>query len=273
MNLSEQIESTVNYIRSITDFEPELGLILGSGLGSYAEQLEDPVFIDYSDIPGFPVSTVVGHAGRFVLGKRFGKRVIAMQGRFHYYEGYTQGQVTLPVRVMKKLGAPDLLLTNAAGGVNRDFPVGALMLITDHINYSGMNPLAGPNLEEFGPRFPDMTDIYTKELRGKAKQLAADAGIPLQEGVYVMFSGPSYETPAEIRMARTIGADAVGMSTAPEAIVARHCGMRVMGISCITNFAAGILDAPLVHEEVVAVTTRVNREFVALLDILIKEAF
>jgi purine-nucleoside phosphorylase len=273
LTLTEQIDNTVNYIRSITDFEPEIGLILGSGLGNYAQLLEEPVFIDYGDIPGFPVSTVVGHQGRFVLGRRFGKRIIAMQGRFHYYEGYSQAQITLPVRVMKKLGVDDLLLTNAAGGVNTDFPVGMLMLITDHINYSGTNPLIGPNIEEFGPRFPDMTDIYTKQLRKKAKQLAAEVGISLREGVYMMFSGPSYETPAEIRMARTLGADAVGMSTAPEAIIARHCGMRVMGISCITNFAAGILDAPLIHEEVVAVTTRVNREFVSLLDVLIKGAF
>jgi len=273
MNLKEQIESSVNYIRSITDFQPEIGMILGSGLGGYADQIENPVYIPYGEIPGFPVSTVAGHAGRFVLGERFGKRMIAMQGRFHFYEGYSQGLITMPVRVMKRLGVKQLLLTNAAGGVNTSFPVGALMLITDHINYSGQNPLTGENLEEFGPRFPDMGDVYSRTLREKLMACAGEAGILLQEGVYMMFSGPNYETPAEVRMARIAGADAVGMSTVPEAIVARHCGMQTIGISCITNFAAGIQQTPLNHAEVVAVTTRVYSGFVALLDILVQQVF
>lgn len=194
---------------------------------------------------------------------------MAMQGRVHFYEGYPQNMITMPVRIMERLGVKKLLLTNAAGGVNTSFPVGTLMLISDHINYSGANPLIGPNLDEFGARFPDMGDIYTGSLREQIKMLANESGIPLREGVYMMFSGPNYETPAEVRMARFAGADAVGMSTVPEAIVARHCGMQVVGISCITNFAAGISGAPLSHAEVVEVTTRVYGEFTRLLDLLL----
>lgn len=267
----ERLERAVQCIRAKTDAVPTVGLVLGSGLGSYADTLEHPVAIPYSEIPGFPVSTVSGHAGQFVLGTKHGKQVIAMQGRVHFYEGYSQAEITLPVRIMKRLGVENLVLTNAAGGVNTAFPVGTLMLICDHINYSGANPLIGPNVSAFGPRFPDMSDIYTKALRQKLKQAAAAAKIPLEEGVYMMFSGPSYETPAEIRMARVLGADAVGMSTAPEAIVARHCGMQVMGISCITNPAAGVMDAPLSHTEVVEVSARVNSRFVQLLDLLLRE--
>jgi len=273
MSFKIQIEDTVKFIQGITDFKPEIGMVLGSGLGSYADGIENPVYIDYDDIPGFPVSTVLGHKGRFVLGEKQGKKIIVMQGRFHFYEGYAQDFLTMPIRVMKKLGVEKLLLTNAAGGVNTSFPVGCLMMITDHINYSGQHPLTGHNLDEFGPRFPDMGDVYTKELRAKLKEAAQKAGIPLQEGVYMMFSGPSYETPAEIRMARTLGADAVGMSTVPEAIVARHAGMQVIGISCISNMAAGILDEPLSHTSVVEVTTRAYNDFIALLDVLLKEVF
>lgn len=273
MEFRKLIEEAVSYIRTVTDFTPEIGLILGSGLGSYADQIKNPIFIPYSDIKGFPVSTVQGHVGRFVLGEHHGKKIIAMQGRVHFYEGYNQTLITLPVRIMKKLGVQKLLLTNAAGGVNKSFPVGALMLITDHINFSGTNPLIGENLDDFGPRFPDMSDTYTKSMREKLKQAAERENIPLQEGVYMMLSGPTYETPAEVRMARILGADAVGMSTVPEAVIARHSGMEVLGISCITNFAAGIIDAPLSHEEVVETTTRVKRDFVALIDIILKEVF
>jgi len=273
MSMKILIDDTVQYIKSKTDFEPEIGMVLGSGLGSYAEQIENPVYIDYGDIPGFPVSTVEGHKGRFVLGEKLGRKIIAMQGRFHFYEGYEQDFLSMPIRVMKKLGVGKLLLTNAAGGVNTSFPVGSLMMITDHINYSGKNPLMGHNLDEFGPRFPDMGDIYTKELRVKLKKAAEEAGIPLQEGVYMMFSGPSYETPAEIRMARALGADAVGMSTVPEAIIARHAGMQVIGVSCISNMAAGILDEPLSHNDVVNVTTRAYNHFINLLVVILNKVF
>lgn len=273
MNLSETIKRSFEYIRSITDTKPEIGMILGSGLGDYAQELEDAVYIPYDDIPGFPVSTVQGHSGRFVIGSRKGKTVVAMQGRIHYYEGYSQGEITIPVRIMKLLGVKKLLLTNAAGGVNTDFKVGSLMCISDHINYSGYNPLIGYNLDEFGARFPDVSNVYTKELREELISVVKQHNISLEQGVYMMFSGPSYETPAEIRMARVLGADAVGMSTVPEAIVAAHCGIDVLGISCITNFAAGILDSPLSHEEVVETTTRVHSEFVSLLDVILEEVF
>jgi purine-nucleoside phosphorylase len=267
----KEIGGYVECIRQVTGFMPEVGLILGSGLGDYADEIKNPICIPYSDLPGFPVSTVAGHKGQFVLGEHRGKRVIAMQGRFHGYEGYSHGQLALPVRIMRRLGAESLLLTNAAGGINTAFAVGALMVITDHINYSGQNPLTGLNLDELGPRFPDMSDLYSKELRETLKQKAAAAGIPVEEGVYVMFTGPSYETPAEIRMARGLGADAVGMSTGPEAIAARHCGMRVLGVSCITNCAAGILDAPLSHTEVVETSARVKAQFVRLIDLALEQ--
>ncbi|MCL2035329.1 MAG: purine-nucleoside phosphorylase [Oscillospiraceae bacterium] len=273
MSMKILIDDTVQYIQGKTDFKPEIGIVLGSGLGSFADKLENPVYIDYGDIPGFPVSTVQGHKGRFVLGERLGRKIIAMQGRFHFYEGYDQDFLTMPIRVMKKLGVEKLLLTNAAGGVNTSFPVGSLMMITDHINYSGKNPLFGANLDEFGPRFPDMGDVYTKDLRVKLKAAANEAGIPLQEGVYMIYPGPSYETPAEIRMARTLGADAVGMSTVPEAIVARHAGIQVIGVSCISNMAAGILDEPLSHADVVEVTARAHNDFVALLEVILEKVF
>lgn len=271
MDWTKQINDSAGYIKSCTDLQPEVGLILGSGLGAYAESLEDTVYIPYSEIPGFPVSTVEGHAGRFAIGKKHGCTVIAMQGRFHYYEGYSQTELVLPVRVMKALGVKKLIVTNAAGGVNKSFPVGSLMLINDHINFSGSNPLFGPNLDDLGPRFPDMSDVYTAGLRAKIKKKADTAGIPLVEGVYMMFTGPNYETPAEVRLARTLGADAVGMSTVPEAIAARHCGLEVVGISCITNFAAGILDQPLNHAEVVETSNRVHNTFVQLLDLILQE--
>ena len=273
MDIKSRIEGAVKHIQSVCDFQPEIGLVLGSGLGDYAETLEHAVIINYADIPGFPTSSVAGHKSRFVLGERFGKRIIAMQGRFHFYEGYSQQELTIPVRAMRLLGVEKLLITNAAGGVNTSWSAGALMAIADHINYSGANPLMGPNLDEYGPRFPDMTEVYDAALREKLVEEAAKEGIRVEQGVYMMLAGPSYETPAEIRMARVLGADAVGMSTVPEAIAARHCGMKVLGISCITNMAAGVLKAPLNHAEVMETASRVKGQFTKVLDIAIQKVF
>lgn len=267
----EMIQKCVEAIRKKTDFTPQIGLILGSGLGDYADRIENRVYIPYGDLPEFPVSTVAGHAGQFVMGTIHGKNVIAMQGRVHYYEGYTQRKITLPIRIMKCLGVEKMVVTNSAGGVNTDFKPGTLMLISDHINYSGSNPLLGENMDEFGPRFPDVSDVYSKEIRAKVKTLAKERGIDLEEGVYMMFSGPCYETPAEVRMARAVGADAVGMSTVPEGIVCAHMGIPVLGISCITNHAAGILDQPLNHEEVIETAARVKDTFVKVLDLALTE--
>ena len=268
---SQTIANAIAYIRTKTDIVPEVGIVLGSGLGEYAQTVIDPVAIEYKDIPGFPVSSVEGHASKFVLGECMGKRVIMMCGRFHYYEGYTQQQTTLPIRVMKQLGVQTLMLTNAAGGINRGFSSGTLMAIADHINYSGNNPLIGKNLDEYGPRFPDMSNAYDRNLRDKVIAVARANGINIEEGVYIYFSGPSYETPAEVRMAALLGADAAGMSTVPEAIVANHCGMRVVGISCITNMAAGILDTPIVHSEVMETAARVREQFKLLLNKILQE--
>lgn len=272
-NETEIIKRSIRIIREKTDFEPEIGLILGSGLGDYAEQITDPVVIPYGELPEFPVSTVAGHAGQFVLGTCMGKKVIAMQGRVHYYEGYSQRMITLPVRIMKSLGVKKMVLTNAAGGVNRDFEPGTLMIIRDHINFSGGNPLIGTNRDEDGPRFPDMTTVYASEFRNSLKAAARKKGIKLEEGVYMMLSGPCYETPSEVRMAEILGADAVGMSTVPEAVICSHCGIPVLGISCITNFGAGILDQPLNHEEVVETASRVKKTFVEVLDTILTEVF
>lgn len=244
----------------------DIAVILGSGLGGYAEALEDAKFLDYKDIPGFPVSTAPGHAGRWCAGRLHGKRVYMMQGRFHCYEGYDLRDVTMPIRVMKRLGVQTLIVTNAAGGVNTGFAPGDLMLLTDFINLSGKNPLTGPNLDEFGPRFPDMSHAYDVRLMQLAQDVAAKLGIALQKGVYCWMNGPCYESPAEIRMARAIGGDAVGMSTVPETIVARHCGMDVLGLSCITNMAAGILNQPLSHQEVMETSEKVKDTFRALVD-------
>ncbi len=267
------IEDSVRIIRERTDFEPEIGMILGSGLGDYADKIENPVKISYHDIPDFPVSTVAGHAGQFVLGTCMGKKVIAMQGRVHYYEGYSQRLITLPIRIMKRLGVKKVLLTNAAGGVNRSYEPGTLMVIRDHINYSGSNPLIGPNFEEDGPRFPDMSCVYDAGFRKSLKEKACENGIHLEEGVYMMFSGPNYETPAEVRMAGLLGADAVGMSTVPEAIVCGHCGIPVLGVSCVTNPGAGILDQPLNHAEVVETAARVKQTFEKVVDLVLREVF
>jgi len=244
----------------------DIAVVLGSGLGDYVDALEDAKRLPYAEIPGFPVSTVPGHAGCWWVGTLHGKRVYMMQGRFHSYEGYDQWTVTLPIRVMAKLGVKTVILTNASGGVNTSFEPGDLMLITDCINFSGKNPLTGPNLDEFGPRFPDMSRAYDRDLQKLAVETAEKLNIKLQQGVYCWFNGPCFESPAEIRMARIIGADAVGMSTVPETIVARHCGINVLGLSCITNMAAGILDQPLNHEEVMETGNRVKDTFRKLVD-------
>lgn len=249
----------------------DIGVILGSGLGGYAEALEDAVKLPYSEIPGFPRSTVAGHAGMWCCGTLYGKRVVMMQGRFHYYEGYGMKDVTLPVRVMQKIGVKTLIVTNAAGGVNLGYHPGELMVIGDMFSMTAQNPLIGPNLDAFGPRFPDMSCAFDKELRALAHECANEQGFALREGVYAQMTGPTYETPAEIRMLRTLGADAVGMSTVPEVIVARHGGMRVLGISCITNMAAGILDQPLNHAEVTETANRVKGQFRNLLDRIIEK--
>lgn len=267
----EKIQVAANYLKEQTRIQPEIGLILGSGLGVLAEEIEEAVRTPYNQIPDFPVSTVEGHAGQLVFGKLNGVQVVAMQGRFHYYEGYNFEQVTFPVRVMKELGVKTLIVTNAAGGVNKDFSPGDLMLITDHINNMGTNPLIGKNDSRLGVRFPDMSEAYSKELINKAKIVAQTLNIELQEGVYVGNTGPTYETPAEVRMIRTMGGDAVGMSTVPEVIVARHSSLQVLGISCISNMASGILDQPLNHEEVIETTERVKENFLRFVKELVKE--
>jgi purine-nucleoside phosphorylase len=261
MNFTE-IENASKFLREKYGHTPKVGLILGSGLGILADEIENPVKIPYHDIPDFPVSTVEGHAGQLVFGVLNGIQVVAMQGRFHYYEGYSFDKVTFPVRVMKQLSVETLIVTNAAGGVNQNFEAGDLMIITDHINNMGSNPLIGQNDSKLGPRFPDMTEAYSRVLREKAKAIAAELQISVKEGVYVGNTGPSYETPAEIRMIRTLGGDAVGMSTVPEVIVARHAGLNVLGISCISNMAAGILDQPLTHDEVMETTEKVKANFI-----------
>jgi len=269
MDLTEKILSAAEYIRAKTGLRPTIGLVLGSGLGDFADTLEDALRISYSEIPNFPVPTVPGHSGALVFGRKCGQTVAVLQGRIHYYEGLPQQEITLPVRVLAALGVKTLVLTNACGGVNLSFRPGDLMLISDHINFSGSNPLMGPNLDIFGPRFPDMSDLYTASLRAAIKEKAAAAGIGLQEGVYAMYSGPNYETPAEIRMFRILGADTVGMSTVPEALVAGQCGMQVVGISCITNMAAGVLPVKLSHAEVMETAALVHDKFQNLLDIVL----
>ncbi len=270
----ERISAAADFLKErLGELKPVVGIVLGSGLGKLADSIQDPVTVPYRTIPGFPIATATGHKGNFIVGQLGGKTVIAMQGRFHYYEGYPQSLLTLGVRTMKKLGVEKLLVTNAAGGVNMNFHAGDLMMITDHINLSGSNPLIGKNLDEFGPRFPDQSNVYDKDLRAKLVDLSRRHSIPMQEGVYLMMSGPCYETPAEIRMARIIGADAVGMSTVPETMCAAHCGMKVLGISLITNMAAGVLDQPLSHAEVTETAAKAAVHFAALVDLILKEIF
>lgn len=270
MTLQEKITAAAEYILGKISLRPTIALVLGSGLGDYADTLEDAVKIPYSEIPNFPQPTVEGHTGAFVFGKKQGKPVVVAQGRVHYYEGLPMQEITLPIRVLAAMGVKTLVLTNAAGGVNLSYKPGTLMLISDHINFSGANPLIGPNLEKFGPRFPDVSDLYTAGLREKIKIRAAEEKIPLAEGVYLMCSGPNYETPAEIRAFRTLGADAVGMSTVPEALVAGHSGMAVVGVSCITNMAAGVLPVKLNHAEVVETAAKVHDQFHRLVDVILQ---
>ncbi|MCM3453572.1 purine-nucleoside phosphorylase [Heyndrickxia oleronia] len=266
----QQIEQAVTYLQGKYTKTPRIGLILGSGLGVLADEIEDAVKIRYEDIPEFPISTVEGHAGQLVFGSLSGKEVVAMQGRFHYYEGYSFDQVTFPVRVMKELGVEVLVVTNAAGGVNETYEPGDLMIISDHINNMGSNPLIGPNDNRFGARFPDMSEPYNKELRLIARNVAEKLNIRIQEGVYVGNTGPTYETPAEVRMIRTFGGDAVGMSTVPEVIVAKHAGLQILGISCISNMASGILDQPLTHDEVIETTEKVRKDFLLFVKEIVK---
>ena len=253
-----------------TNFKPEVAVILGSGLGEYASKIKIEQIIPYIEIEGFPVSTVVGHKGQFVFGYVKEVPVVIMQGRVHYYEGYPMSDVVLPTRLMGLLGAKKIILTNAAGGVNYNFKPGDFMLITDHITTAIPNPLIGENIDELGTRFPDMSEVYAPELQEKVRKAAEKLQIPLQEGVYMQFTGPSYETPAEIRMCRTWGGDAAGMSTACEAVAANHMGMKVCGISCITNLAAGMSKQKLNHKEVQETADRVSRQFKQLVTEVIK---
>lgn len=271
--MTTKLGDAVETVRErLGDFPPRFGLVLGSGLGFFADKrLRDPIRIPYVEIPGFPVSTVEGHAGQFVAGWVGKVPVLCMQGRFHYYEGYDLSEVTLPIRLMIELGIGSLFLTNAAGGINPSMPAGTLMLIEDHINMLGSNPLRGPNDDSIGPRFPDMTEAWDTEYRKVALDVAESLGIELARGVYLGISGPSFETPAEIRAFRVLGADAVGMSTVPECIVARHAGIRVVGISCITNAAAGMSGGPLTHEEVGETASRVQLPFANLVEAIIEK--
>lgn len=269
----ELIEQSVEMIRSKINWQPEIGIVLGSGLGDYAQCIKDPVCIPYNELPGLPASTVQGHAGQFVLGKCRGKNVIAMQGRIHFYEGYSQREIVRPIRMMIMLGIKKMLLTNAAGGISKDLSPGMLMVIKDHINLSGSNPLIGENNENEGPRFPDMSQVYDKYYRELVMRKAAKKDMKLAEGVYMMTSGPCYETPAEICMFETCGADAVGMSTVPEAIVCAHSRIPVLGISCITNMAAGILEQPLNHQEVIETAGRGKKRFMEVVDMVLTEVF
>lgn len=264
--MTAHIDDAVRHIRAQDPTDYPLGIILGSGLGALADSLAHPRRLSYRDIPHFPTSSVAGHSGTLVLGQLAGRPTAVMQGRVHYYEGYSPEDVVLPVRVLYRLGVRTLIVTNAAGGVNPEFNPGDIMLIRDHVNFMGFNPLRGRQAVEFGPRFPDMSQAYSPELADVARDAARDIELPLREGVYLAVSGPSYETPAEIRMFRHWGADAVGMSTVPEAIAAAQSGMRVLGLSCITNMAAGIQAHPLNHEEVIETTNRVREQFVKLLN-------
>lgn len=267
---NDAINKAASYLKENGMEQPEIGLILGSGLGELANEATDSVAIPYEDIPEFPVSTVEGHAGQLVYGTLGDKKVLAMQGRFHFYEGYSLKEVTFPVRVMKAMGVSSLVVTNAAGGVNESFTPGDLMIITDHINLTGANPLLGPNDNAQGPRFTDMSQAYDKAYQEIIEDTAKEQDITIQKGVYMGLTGPTYETPAEVRMVRTLGGDAVGMSTVPEVIVARHAGLRVAGISCITNYAAGMQET-LDHDEVVEVTTRVRETFKSLVKTVISK--
>jgi purine-nucleoside phosphorylase len=266
MTYFDQVNDAADFVRSHLSQTPDIAIVLGSGLGAFADRLQDAVVLEYTAIPHWPASTVIGHAGRLVVGQVAGRRIAVLSGRAHFYEGHPLTTVTFATRVLGRIGVRTLLLTNAAGGINTSFSPGTLMVIDDHINLMGSNPLVGPNDDRFGLRFPDMTAVYSPRLRAVADAAATAAGVAIRHGVYVALHGPSYETPAEIRFLRGIGADAVGMSTVPEAIVARHMGLEVLGISCITNPAAGVLPTPLDHREVMDVARRVGAQFIRLLE-------
>lgn len=261
-----RVDDAAAAVRSRCGALPETAIVLGSGLGDFADTLLNATATPYTALPHWPSSNVVGHAGRLVIGNVGGKRIAALSGRAHFYEGHDLATVVFGTRVMGRLGVKRIILTNAAGGINTGFAQGALMIIDDHINMLGTNPLVGPNDERFGPRFPDMSEVYSSHLRRVADDAAKSRGIPVSHGIYLAVHGPSYETPAEIRFFRTIGADAVGMSTVPEAIAARHMGMDVLGISCITNMAAGVLPQPLIHDEVMETARRVRGSFTSLIE-------
>jgi purine-nucleoside phosphorylase len=271
-DLYSRAENAARSIRGRAAVDAKIALVLGSGLGGFADEFEDSVSMPYREIPGFVSSTAQGHAGRLVIGKVSGVPVLAMQGRVHYYEGYTLEEVTFPIRTFKLLGIKTLILTNAAGGIEIQLTQGALMVISDHLNLMGVSPLRGRNDERFGPRFPDMSEVYNRELQELATEEARALGITARRGIYAALAGPNYETPAEIHMLRAFGADAVGMSTVPEAIVARQVGMNVLGISCITNMAAGITEAPINHEEVMETGQKVRESFTQLLRRVIAKA-
>ncbi|NLY21574.1 MAG: purine-nucleoside phosphorylase [Tissierellia bacterium] len=258
-------KESADYILNKIDYKPELAIVLGSALGSLADDIENKIEIDYKDIPNYLESTIEGHAGKLILGDYCGKKVVCMSGRFHYYEGYDFEELVIPIRVFKLLGVETVILTNAAGGVNLDFQIGDLMLITDHIKLMGASPMRGPNMPEFGDRFFDVTNMYTKSLQEIARNSAKELGIKLQEGVYYFYQGPNYETPSEIKAVRTLGGDAVGMSTVTEALTAAHCNMKVLGISLITNMAAGIMKEKISHEEVGKIGAEASEKFKALI--------
>ncbi len=266
----DRVSEAADAVRSRIGPPPDVAVVLGSGLGSFGESLGDPQVMPYESLPHWPASRVVGHAGKLIAGTSRGRRVLALSGRAHFYEGHDLGAVTFAVRVLGRLGVKTLMVTNAAGGINTRFGQGALMIMDDHINLLGTNPLIGTNDDRFGRRFPDMSEVYSRRLRGLADESARAIGLPIEHGVYIAVTGPSYETPAEIRAFRALGADAVGMSTVPEAIVARHMGVEVLGISCISNMAAGILPQPLSEEEVIETTGRVRGQFIALLEGIIE---
>jgi len=270
MEYYDRVKEAADVVRARVPVVPQVGIVLGSGLGDFANALTDSVSMRYADLPHWPASSVIGHDGRLVVGTAKGKAIAALAGRSHAYEGHDLRTTTFAIRVLGLIGVKTLILTNAAGGVNTGFSQGALMIIDDHINLIGDNPLVGPNDDRFGPRFPDMTEVYSARLRRIADEAGRAVKLLLPHGAYVALLGPSYETPAEIRYLRAIGADAVGMSTVPEAIVARHMGLEVLGISCITNMAAGVLPQPLDHAEVMETTRRVRGEFIALLEAILE---
>lgn len=267
----EKVNNCLKSVRKVTDFVPKVAIVLGSGLGDYANDIKVEAEIDYHDIEGFPVSTVPGHAGKFIFGYVGAVPVVCMKGRVHYYEGYDMSDVVLPTRLMKMMGAEILFLTNASGGINKSFKAGSFMMLTDHISTFVPNPLIGPNIEEFGTRFPDMSHVYDEKLQEILRETARENDIHLNEGVYIQFTGPSFESPAEIRMAKTLGADAVGMSTVVEAIAANHMGMRICGVSCVCNLAAGISPTPLTHDEVQQAANEAAPKFKKLLTESVKK--